>query len=356
MHSFITNLPSGSHFERLVNCQASHKLSIEARRLGQVAFEDSEAARQGTRIHEALDTGNLEFLSPEESELLEDLKQQEQTLLSDWKTDSLPLDRSSEIRLYLRREGHFLPILTGQPDLVFVQGNRALIVDRKLGRWRVADPAENWQLKIYAVLLSRSETQLEEITVAVHSPYFRYSPYTFGRNELDRIYETALIVLASLSDPPAPTPGSWCAFCPASLICPARRQETVALAVPVQELPTGLDAACLLETITRVEAVCEEIKAHYKAQLAADPECVPGWRLQSSVRRWIPHPQQALERLIEQFSISDFLACCSVKLAELETAWARKNNLAGAHAKASFNRLMEGVVLSKRTAPSLKAI
>ena len=59
-------IPSGSHFERLVNCRVSHALSIEARRLGQVAHEDSEAARQGTRIHEALDTGNLEFLSPEE--------------------------------------------------------------------------------------------------------------------------------------------------------------------------------------------------------------------------------------------------------------------------------------------------
>ena len=70
----LQTIPSGSHFERLVNCRASHALSIEARRLGQVAHEDSDAARQGTRIHEALDTGNLEFLSPEECELLEDLK------------------------------------------------------------------------------------------------------------------------------------------------------------------------------------------------------------------------------------------------------------------------------------------
>ena len=152
-------IPSGSHFERLVNCRVSHALSIEARRLGQVAHEDSGAARQGTRIHETLDTGNLEFLSPEECELLEDLKQQEQTLLSDWKTDSIPLGRSSEIRLYLRHEGHFLPILTGQPDLVFVQGSRALIVDRKLGRWPVADPGENWQLKIYAMLLVRATVE-----------------------------------------------------------------------------------------------------------------------------------------------------------------------------------------------------
>src|SRR5215471_15229970 len=101
----LLNIPSGSHFERLTNCRASHALSIQAHRLGQVAHQDSEAARQGTRVHEALDTGNLEQLSPEECELLEDLKQQEQTLFSEWKADSLPLGRSSEIRLYLRHEG-----------------------------------------------------------------------------------------------------------------------------------------------------------------------------------------------------------------------------------------------------------
>jgi hypothetical protein len=88
-----------------------------------------------------------------------------------------------------------------------------------------------------------------------------------------------------------------------------------------------------LETVTRVEAVGSQIRDHYKAQLETDPTRVPGWRLQSSIRRWIPNPQQALERLIEQFSVSEFLDNCSVKLADLEAAWARKNSVR--HASAS---------------------
>jgi hypothetical protein len=237
-------IPSGSHFERLVNCRASYILSVEARRHGQVAHEDSEAARQGTRIHEALDTGNLEFLSPEECELLEDLKEQEKTLLSGWKTDSIPLDRSSEIRLYLRREGHFLPILTGQPDLVFVQGGRALIVDRKLGRWRVADPRENWQLKVYAVLLSQADPRLQEMTVTIQSPYFQYQPYTYTREELDHLYQSVLVVINSLGDPGEPVPGTHCQFCPARLICPSARKEAEnATLAKIVELPIGEPAA-----------------------------------------------------------------------------------------------------------------
>jgi Protein of unknown function (DUF2800) len=97
-----------------------------------------------------------------------------------------------------------------------------------------------------------------------------------------------------MTDPGEPVPGSHCQFCPAALICPARREETQALSVVAQELPSGTDAARLLETVTRVEVVCDEIKSHYKAQREADPACVPGWRLLSSIRRWIPHPQQAL--------------------------------------------------------------
>ena len=118
-----------------------------------------------------------------------------QDLLETWKTDLEPIEERREIRLYLRREGHFQPIFTGQPDLVFKQGSRALIVDRKLGRWQVADPTENRQLKAYAVLLSAAETALQEITVTIHSPYFQYQPYTYTRAELDRLYQSVLIVI-----------------------------------------------------------------------------------------------------------------------------------------------------------------
>ena len=171
--------------------------------------------------------------------------------------------------------------------------------------------------------------------------------------ELDAIRDETLQTLATLDFQAAPKTGEWCKWCEASMICPLRRTETYALAVPVQELPTGADAARLLETVARVEAACDE-KSHYKAQLEADPTCVPGWRLQSSVRRWIPNPQQALERLIEQFSIREFLDNCSVSVGDLERAWAKKNNIPAAQVRNQFSRIMNGVLAEKRTAPSLR--
>jgi hypothetical protein len=78
--------------------------------------------------------------------------------------------------------------------------------------------------------------------------------------------------------------------------------------------------------------------------------------VQSSVRRWIPEPFQALERLIEQFSLPEFLETCSVSVSDLERAWARKNNISPAQAKAAFGRIMNGIVAEKRIAPSLRQV
>jgi hypothetical protein len=190
--------------------------------------------------------------------------------------------------------------------------------------------------------------------VAVLSPQYQHRPHTFNAAELEAIREETLQTLAMLDFQSEPRVGEHCKWCPGAMICPARRQETRELAVRAVELPIGADAARLLETVARVEAVCEEIRAHYKAQLEADPAAVPGWRLQSSVRRWIPNPQQALERLIEQFSVSEFLEHASIKVADLEAAWARKNSVPAAQVRRQFNRFMGGVLAEKRTAPSLK--
>jgi hypothetical protein len=196
---------------------------------------------------------------------------------------------------------------------------------------------------------------LERVTVAILSPHYSYTPHTFKAAELEVIRLETLETLAALDYEAAPSPGSHCNFCPAAMICPARRQETSRLAVPVEQLPIGSEAARLLETVERVEAVCEQIKSHYKAQLESDPLSVPGWRLQSSVRRWIPHPEQALENLIA-FSVSEFLSCCTAKVSDMEIAYAKKTNLAPAQAKAAFSRVMGSAIGTKRTAPSLKQV
>jgi uncharacterized protein DUF2800 len=101
----------------------------------------------------------------------------------------------------------------------------------KTGRGEINPPATNAQLRIYAMLARVRWPELESITVAVLSPHSSYSPHTFNATELDAIRDETLHRLATLDFQSAPNTGEHCPYCPASLICPARRKETNQLAI-----------------------------------------------------------------------------------------------------------------------------
>jgi hypothetical protein len=164
--------------------------------------------------------------------------------------------------------------------------------------------------------------------------------------------------LATLDFQSTPKTGERCRYCPAALICPARHKEANQLSVPLQELPTGIDAARLLETIIRVEAVFDEIKSHYRSQLGADPPSFPGWRLQSSARRWVPTPSAALATMISDVSVAEFLdSCATINVGNLERLCAEKNNIAPTQVRKQFDRYFNGVVQheAKRSEPAAKS-
>jgi hypothetical protein len=278
-------------------------------------------------------------------------------------------------------------LLSGQPDEVLLQGNRCAVLDQKYGSYRVADPGENVQLSVYALLASRKDETIQEVTVQIISPYHDFQPFTYTRAELDRLYQSVLVVLSSLSDPGEPVLGAHCAFCPAKLICPAARSEAESIApllkrnpskastvagswslrnqqgdVPAApcwdcELPSGEGAAKLLAQIKRAKSLFQQIEEYYRAKLTEDPGCVPGWTLEpGAVRRSIEDQVKALEQLSELFSVQEFLACCSVSVPDLERAWARKKELPASQAKESFKKLLGDLLTEKRNAPSLKPV
>jgi hypothetical protein len=347
-------LPSASEYDRLLACRASYLLSRKAHALGQVAHETSPAADLGTRKHLASVEGP-EILSPKERGDWESVQRKRDEFIKGW-ANGAPFNSVKEERLWLRRG--IRPLLTGKPDEVLKAGSRAAICDSKFGNYRVADPSDNVQLSIYALLASREDEGIEEVTVQILSPYYDFEPFTYTRADLDRLHQSVLVVLGSLSDPGDPVPGTHCQFCPARLICPAARSEaqTATLAKGI-ELPLGEPAALLLSQTKRAQALFKEIEGFYKRVLEREPGAVPGWGLEpGAVRRSIDDPVAALERLIETFSVSEFVACCTPSLPDLEWAWATKNKLAANQARDSLKRLLGDLLVEKRNAPSLKPI
>jgi hypothetical protein len=304
-------MPSASEYDRLLQCRASYLLSRKAHAIGQMAHQTSPEADLGTKKHLASIEGP-EILSDRERGDWESVQRKREEFITGWLANSQePFTSTKEERLWLRRG--LWPLLTGKPDEILRQGNSIAVLDQKYGSYRVADPADNVQLAIYALLAIREDDTIEEVTVQILSPHFDFEPHTYTRAELDQLYQSVLAVLNSLADPGEPTPGSWCQFCPARLICSAARKEAESTALArVIELPLGEPAAKLLTQIRRAQALFKEIESFYRTKLAEDPACVPGFALEpGAVRRSIADPIKAFEHLAEVFSVQEFLACCT---------------------------------------------
>jgi hypothetical protein len=347
-------LPSASEYDRLLQCRASYLLSRRARALGQVAHQWSPEADLGAKKHLASVEGP-EILSDRERADWELCQAKRDEFIKQWAGEE-PFSSVKEQRLWLRRG--LRPLLSGQPDEIFKAGNRAAICDFKFGAYRVADPPENVQLSIYALLVSQEDDTIEEVTVQILSPHHDFEPHTFDRAELDRLYQSVLIVINSLSDPGEPVPGPHCQFCPARLICSAARNEAEnATLAKVIELPLGEGAAKLLTQIRRATTLFKAIESFYRRLLEREPGAIPGFCLEpGAVRRSIGDPVAALERLIETFSVSEFIACCTPSVPDLERAWGRKKGQPNSQAKESLKRLLGPLLVEKRNAPSLKPI
>src|SRR5215471_3766297 len=183
------NFPSASEYGRLLQCRASYLLSRKAHALGQVAHQWSPAADLGTKKHLASIEG-AEILSDRERADWETVQRKREEFVKGWLGNSQESFSSvKEERLWLRRG--IRPLLTGKPDEILKPGNRAAILDFKFGNYRVADPG---------------------VTVQILSPHFDFVPFTYTRAELDRLHQSVLVVINSLSDPGDPTPGAHCQF------------------------------------------------------------------------------------------------------------------------------------------------
>jgi hypothetical protein len=339
-----------------LKCRASFLLSKRAYELGQVAHERSAAADLGTKKHLANVEGP-EILSPREHADWESCQRKRDAFVKSWMNGSdSPVQSIQEERLWLRKG--IRPLLSGKPDEVLRQGTRACILDTKYGTYRVEDPLDNQQLAIYALLVSRDDEAIEEVTAQILSPYFDFEPVTYGREELDQLYQSTLVVVASLDDPGDAVPGDHCHFCPARLICSAARMQAEnATLAKVIELPLGEGAAKLLEQIKRAQALFKEIESYYRTRLVEDPGCVPGWMLQpGDVRRSIEDALALHERTSDQLSLEELLSCCSPSVPALERMWAKKNGVPANQAKEGFKRFLGPLLIEKRSAASLRKV
>ena len=294
-------LPSASSAGRYFTCPGSFLLEQQVTD----PERSSEDANVGNKIHAWLAGEPFGTLTDDQRELALDCVRQRKEL-----AESVlgvgPYHTRLEVRLWFYDE-LFNKSWSGKPDVIYARGNRALIIDYKTGRGSVENAVGNLQLRALAVLLAESDTELEEITVAIIQPLAgEPSTCTYVRLDLDRARVEINKVMARVKRPGQPRVPSTdaCKYCRAKTICPEAQAVVETLPATVQkesgEIMMSPDQiAAFLDKIPLAEAVIESVRGKARRILEAGG-AIPGWKLKpGAVRESITRPEVVFGRFVQ---------------------------------------------------------
>jgi hypothetical protein len=371
-------LPSASSLERLHNCPGSW---LATKDLPDESNADSEA---GTRIHRALETGDMTGLSADEEQTAEMCRAQGDKVLGDWNPDMDGI-AYKEQRLGLTRIGGVVDVtddtkadlvFTGQADLIVIDGNRGLVLDYKTGRGEVADAAENLQLRGLAVMAAR-RWRLESVRVAIVRPWAgpaSVADYDAGALISSRNWMMRLLEAVKAATPNDLNPGAWCHYCKAKAICPALRSvalepvEHMALTLPADDATAraALFARAMEMTPQRLTALYRGLKlvGWYQAAIEGamrkrvEEGEIPGFRMKPGQIREKITDVGAVWAKCEGLGVKaqDFTGACSVTKDALKTLLRDATGSKGKALDATIKNVLHGATESKETAQQIEEV
>ena len=307
-------LPSASGMERLVLCPGSwfaeHALPEDG---------PNEAAEKGTELHRHMELGSAPE-EPEEAELLDWVRKTEYELvLSHFGIYPGPMRE----RRWWSAAGSF----SGQPDVVYVKGGVALLLDYKFGRAAVSASPANKQLAALAYLAFDNLPGVETVLCGIIQPLVsREVPQLvqYCRAEYSALSGYFDAALAAASVPGAPLcPGVvQCRYCRAAATCSACTAMVAAGSQKrdwAERSPERKAGALRLAVLAKKWA--ESIERRAREDLKNDVGSIPGFALapgRSSFK--ITDAAGAFAVLEERCGIpaQEFARCCSVRISELD--------------------------------------
>lgn len=361
------NLPSASAASRYAACLGSWELER------QVAEVESTAdAATGNRIHSALALEPVTNITADETYIIERCREQELGLVKQVFVNSTEEPQVFREKRLWSIQNHGLGyedkrLWSGKPDVVYVEGESALIIDYKSGRGTVEDAAENLQLRCLVALLHESfGFTLQEITVAIIQPLV--GPPSVVSYELedlmDAVRESRLLMDAIMQPDQTRTPSeAACKYCKGKPYCFEARE--LAVTGPLTNAPEGITPDAIASTLTsshlaqflnraaQAEAVIEACKSEARRRLG-EGETIEGWTLkEGTVRESITNSEMAASRFLELGTYEQLSSAITLNKTKLKEAVKTATGFKGQQLTDKLDALLDGCTESKMSQPIL---
>jgi hypothetical protein len=364
------NLPSASAASRYAACLGSWHLERQV-----AEIESSGDAATGNRIHSALALEPVTNLTTDETYIIDRCREQEAELVKQVFANSTEEPQVFREKRLWSLQNYGLGqedkrLWSGKPDVVYVENNRALIIDYKSGRGSVENAAENLQLRCLVALLHESfGFTLEEITVAIVQPLAgppSVASYELG--DLMAAVRESQSLMSAIMQPDQPrTPSeSACKYCKGKPYCSEARE--LAVAPPLTNAPEGITPDAIAATLTnqtlaafldraaQAEAVIEACRAEARRRLS-EGDAIEGWTLKEGlVRESITNSEQVASRFLELGTYEQLSSAITLNKTKLKEAIKTATGFKGQQLSAKLDALLDGCTESKMSQPILTRI
>lgn len=229
--------------------------------------------------------------------------------------------------------------IAGTIDALVIEDEYAHVVDWKTGSAFGAGPADaqnNWQLRLYALMVARAHglDTIHTHIVRITDRGVSQTSATLDTLELDAVAAEVAQLVRSIPSS-EPRPGGHCTRCRAVAVCPTT-DSAIAVVAPAEPreltISSPEQASALLVRLRQVQAACEQMEAALKLYAAnRNEEGIP----LPSGKRWV---RQSVDReSINLNGAEGAFGIAAISMAGAEAAIETKLNVS----KAAIERIFK---------------
>ena len=222
----------------------------------------------------------------------------------------------------------------GTCDLVLRFGKRLILIDYKFGKWKVDDPAENYQARAYVLGAFHAFPDCVTCEFIFLTPRLKLvQKHTFTREEALSWTDEFKNIVKNADDPNAPfKPDSEnCLFCGNKVQCPELQKRAMQIAndndglmLPESAKTTDLTSPAQIKRALDVASIVERWAKNVRSaalERVLSGEEIPGYELKETRgNRKIKDVTSTWGALKNEMGQEDFLEACSISIGALEKA------------------------------------